>query len=65
MGNDERAHKKISPKSGRGLDHVTLQLLAHDEHIFKSILASDFKFGKQHLTYHGYLTLGFCTTVRQ
>jgi len=23
MGNAERAHKKISPKSGRGLSHVT------------------------------------------
>jgi len=35
------------PQSGRGLRHVTLQLLAYDRTNFKTIWASDFKFGKQ------------------
>jgi len=38
----------IFPKSGRGLGHVTLQLLACDRtYILKTIWASDFKFGKR------------------
>jgi len=47
MGNDERA-QKIVPKSGRGLGHVTLQLLVIRSNISsKLIWTSDFKFGKR------------------
>jgi len=37
------------------------------EHISKTTWARDFKFGERHLTYHCYLTVGFCmvSAVRQ
>jgi len=39
MGNAERAHKKISPKSGRGLSHVTPKFLAYDQTYLQNYLS--------------------------
>jgi len=68
IGNAERAHnnfpwKWMWPKSRDA--YIFWHTI---EHISKTIWATDFKFGKRHLTYHCYLAVGFCilwSTVRQ
>ena len=64
MGNNERAHKKISPRVGVAYGTWPYNYWHMIEHTSKTIWATDFKFGKQlWLPGSAYYGLLWCSTV--